>query len=313
MIISASRRTDIPTYYSEWFLNRIKEGYAYVRNPMNIHQISKVSLSLDVIDGIVFWTKNPIPMIEKLSTLDNYTYYFQFTITPYDKDVEPNIPSKKDIIIPAFKELSDLIGPSQIIWRYDPILLNAKYTLDFHINAFEEMASCLHKHTRKCTISFLDFYRNTANNMKQLHIEEFTSESIDKLSKALSEIAHRYDLRIDTCAEAFDLKQYGIEHARCIDERLFETLINVPLRIEKDKNQRHECGCVASVDIGMYNTCRNGCRYCYANYSEKIVANNSEKHNPDSPLLFGAIGEDDVIKDREMASNKELQLRLEIG
>jgi hypothetical protein len=285
MIISASRRTDIPTYYSEWFLNRIKEGYAYVRNPMNVHQVGKVSLHI----------------------------IFQFTITPYEKDVEPNIPSKKDVIIPAFKELSKRIGSDRIMWRYDPILLNTKYTIDFHIQAFTEMADYLHKYTQKCTISFLDFYHNTTSNIKPLRVGEFTVESIGRLGKTLSEIAHRYGLRIDACAEAFDLQKYGIERARCIDDRLFEKLLDVPLCIEKDKNQRHECGCVTSVDIGMYNTCRNGCRYCYANFSEKTVATNPEKHNPESPLLFGEIGKDDVVKDREISSNKEFQLKLNIG
>lgn len=312
MIVSASRRTDIPTYYSEWFMNRIKEEYVLVRNPMNIHQVSRISLAADVVDGIVFWTKNPIPMLDKLDLLKDYTFYFQFTVTPYGKDVEPNIPSKPDVIIPAFKRLSDLIGAEKVVWRYDPIMLNEKYTMEYHIQAFEKIASQLCKYTSKCTISFIDFYRNTTNNVKELNLSELPEEKIMKLSKALADIAHNYYLQIDTCAEKIELQQFGIEHARCIDDRLFEKILGCALQVDKDKNQRLECGCVASIDIGMYNTCKNGCRYCYANYSDAAVKNNTEKHNPLSPLLFGEVGDDDVIKERIVESCKDSQMRLDI-
>lgn len=310
MIISASRRTDIPTYYSEWFMNRIREGFVLARNPMNIHQISKISLAPDVVDGIVFWTKNPIPMLDKLDRLKDYTYYFQFTLTPYGKDVEQNIPSKNDEIITAFKRLSDQIGAERVVWRYDPILLSSKYTMEYHEQAFERIASLLHKYTKKVTISFIDNYRNTTNNVKGLGLEDLSKDKIMKLSKLISDIAKSYGLRIDTCAEEIDLQQFGIEHARCVDDRLFQKLLGCPLKVEKDKNQRLECGCVASIDIGMYNTCKNGCRYCYANYSEKTVNTNTSKYDPASPLLFGEVGSDDVIKERKMESCRDNQIRL---
>lgn len=312
MIISASRRTDIPTYYSDWFLNRIKEGFVLVRNPMSIHQISKISLSPDVVDGIVFWTKNPLPMLDKLDLLKDYSYYFQFTITPYGKDVEPNIPSKPDVIIPAFQKLSNLIGAEKVVWRYDPIMLNAKYTLEYHVQAFEKIVSQLSQYTQKCTISFVDFYRNTTNNVKELSPSEFPENKIIELSKMLSDIAHSYNLKMDTCAEAIELQQFGIEHARCIDDRLFEKILGCPLRVDKDKNQRLECGCISSIDIGMYNTCKNGCRYCYANFSDTTVKKNTEKHNPSSPLLFGEVGDDDHVKERVVKSYKDNQIRLDI-
>ena len=132
MIISASRRTDIPTYYSDWFYSRIKDGFVLVRNPMNIHQVSKISLSSDVVDGIVFWTKNPIPMMTKLDEIKDYSYYFQFTLNAYGKDVEPNVPSKNEIIIPAFQKLSQKMGKDKVVWRYDPIFFNENYTMDYH-------------------------------------------------------------------------------------------------------------------------------------------------------------------------------------
>ena len=149
MIISASRRTDIPTYYSEWLFNRLNEGYVLVRNPMNTHQISKISLSPEVVDGLVLWTKNPIPMLDRIHELERYNFYFQFTLNAYGKEVEPNVPSKNDIIIPAFIKLSKLIGRNRVIWRYDPIFFNENYTLDYHCRYFKKLASMLSNYTEK--------------------------------------------------------------------------------------------------------------------------------------------------------------------
>lgn len=312
MIISASRRTDIPTYYSEWFLKRIKAGYVYVRNPMNPHQVSQINLSPEVVDGIVFWTKNSTPMLDRLVELNNYMYYFQFTLNSYGVDVEENIPNKSKVVIPAFQRLSDSIGPDRVIWRYDPIFLSKVYTVDYHIRYFEELAKRLSPYTKKCTISFLDLYRNTEKNIAILAPDELSMERQTQLAKTIAEIAHSYGLRIDTCAEEIDLSQYGIEHAKCIDDRLFSQLLQCPLEIKKDKNQRLGCGCVESVDIGAYNTCRNGCKYCYANYSGKAVCMNSRNHNPDSPLLSGQIGSDDEIKERKMFSYKTNQIQFDL-
>lgn len=310
MIISASRRTDIPTYYSDWFFNRIKEGYVLVRNPMNAHQISKISLSPEVVDGIVFWTKNPAPMMDRLDMLQDYMYYFQFTLNSYGQDVETHIPSKQRTIIPTFQKLSDLIGPDRVIWRYDPIFLNETYNVDYHINYFEKLAKLLCKYTKKCTISFIDMYRNTEKNIASLSLQKFSRDQQEFLAKNLAEIAQAYDLKIDTCAEGIDLEQYGIQHARCIDDQLFSKLLGCPLKVGKDKNQRLECGCIESLDIGAYNTCRNGCRYCYANYSEKTVCTNAGKHNPNSPLIFGEISPDDKIVERKMHLCRNAQLEL---
>lgn len=312
MIISASRRTDIPTYYSTWFFNRLQEGYVLVRNPLNIHQVSKISLDPDVIDGIVFWTKNPIPMLDKLDRLKDYVYYFQFTLTSYGKDVETGIPSKKAVIIPAFQRLSDAIGPDRVIWRYDPIFLSETYSADYHIRFFEELAKKLSPYTKKCTISFIDMYRKTQKNVAGLSMREFPVQLQDELAGKLAEIAHSYGLDIETCSEGIDLEKYGIHHARCIDDRLFSKLIGCSLNVGKDKNQRAECGCIESTDIGAYNTCKNGCLYCYANYSNAAVITNAGKHDPDSPLLFGSLGPEDMVSEKKMLSYKDYQISLEI-
>lgn len=312
MIISASRRTDIPAFYSEWFFNRLKEGFVLVRNPMNFHQISRVKLTSDVVDGIVLWTKNPIPMIDRLDELRDYMYYFQFTITPYGKDIERNLPPKNTDILSAFKKISKIVGTDRIIWRYDPILLNTRYTIDYHLRAFRKIAEELHKYTRKVTISFIDTdYRGLKSNINELDLIDFPVETQIKLASSLSSIAHEYGLSVDTCAEKMNLLEYGIEQARCIDDRLFSKLLSSTLDIEKDKNQRLECGCIASIDIGMYNTCANGCLYCYANYSRGAVAGNREKHNPLSPLLFGEISSDDKITDRAVKAYRNDQLSLD--
>jgi len=311
MIISASRRTDIPAFYSNWFFNRLKEGFVLVRNPMNIHQISKIKLTPDVVDGIVFWTKNPFPILNRLDELREYMYYFQFTITPYGKDVEPNLPSKDIDILNTFKRLSDVVGTDRIIWRYDPILINAKYSTEYHIHAFRQIAETLHRHTRKVTISFIDAnYRGVKHNIKELALQDILKETRMNLGSALAEIAHEYDLTIDSCANKFDFLQFGIEYAHCVDDKLFEKLLGYRLSPTKDKTQRLECGCITSIDIGMYNTCRNGCLYCYANYSQNTLVGNCAKHNPSSPLISGEVGDGDKINERQVKSCRNAQLRL---
>lgn len=310
MIISASRRTDIPTYYSDWFFNRLKEGYAYVRNPMNIHQISKISLSPDVVDGIVFWTKNPIPMMPYLDKLNDYAYYFQFTVNSYGRDIELNVPNKNDIIIPAFRELSNRIGADRVIWRYDPILLTEKYTIDYHVNYFNELAKRLSGYTNKCVISFVDLYRNTKTHLKDFGILPLGDKEMYALAEHLVEIANKNKLIVESCAEKINLEQFGIQHGHCIDCELFEKILNCKMKLSKDKNQRPECGCMESIDIGAYNTCKNGCRYCYANFSKNTVIKNIGAHNPDSPLIFGEVMTDDKIIERKMASLKDSQISL---
>ncbi len=311
MIISASRRTDIPSYYSDWFYNRIKEGFVLVRNQMNFHQVSKINLAPGVVDALVFWTKNPLPMLNRLGELKDYAYYFQFTLTPYGHDVEPNLPSKSDVILPAFKRLSDTIGADKVIWRYDPILINDRYTLEYHVHAFGKIAEVLRGYTRKVTISFIDYdYRGVKSNIKELALSDFPPEAQVKLSSQLAQIACSHSLAIDTCAERIDLQQYGIEHARCIDDKLLAELLGCGLSINKDKNQRLECNCAASLDIGMYNTCRSGCRYCYANYSPKAAHGNFVIHNPISPLISGEIGDGDRIHERAVKSYRDIQTRL---
>ena len=310
MILSVSRRTDIPNYYSEWFFNRIKERFVYVRNPMNEHQISKIDLSPDVVDCIVFWTKNPEPMITRLDELSEYNYYFQFTLTGYGKDIECNVPHKKEKMIPIFQELSRKIGKQKVIWRYDPILFTKKYTPEYHLKAFEQIAMALKGYTEKCVISFVDVYAKNKRNMELLDSYEIDQAELLEFAKCISRIARRNGMEIGSCAESIDLDECGIEHNCCIDKALIENIIGCKLKVGKDKNQRQECGCMESVEIGTYNTCKNGCKYCYANFDEESVAQKCSKYNAQSPILCGVIDEYDKITERKVKSLKEQQLSI---
>ncbi len=310
MILSVSRRTDIPNYYSEWFFNRLKDGFLYVRNPMNFHQISEIKISPDVVDCIVFWTKNPLPMMERLDELEAYNYYFQFTLTGYGNDVERNLPNKKTSVIPIFQELSNKIGKEKVVWRYDPIFFSNRYNVQYHLKAFRSIAEALSGYTEKCVISFLDIYPKNKKNMDNLLSYDLSDSELREFAKELSNIAKENHIKIGSCAEKVDLDEYGIIHNSCIDKELIEKIIGCKLKINKDKNQRIECGCVESVEVRTYNTCKNGCVYCYANYSAKSVESNFQKYDPLSPLLCGHIEKDDRISTRKVVSLKETQISI---
>lgn len=310
MILSVSRRTDIPNYYSDWFIHRIKEGFLYVRNPMNAHQVSRIDLSPDVVDCIVFWTKNPEKMIEKLEYLRDYVYYFQFTLTGYGKDIEPNLPNKREELIPIFKKLSEKIGREKVIWRYDPILISKRYTIDYHLKAFEEIASNLANYTEKVVISFVDFYAKTQRNTRKLSIRQMTNEEMIRLAGEMAQIASKYNLVIETCAEQINLQEVGIQHGSCIDQRLIEKITGCKLIGQKDKNQRENCGCMESVEVGVYNTCLNGCKYCYANFNDDKVKENVKLYNESTPLLCGNIDLADKVTERKVKSLKDAQINL---
>lgn len=310
MIISASRRTDIPNYYPDWFLNRLEAGFVSVRNPMNPHQISRISLSPEVVDGIVFWTKNPIPMLGKLHRLEPYAYYVQFTITGYGRDIEPRLPDKREALIPAFRRLSEQIGKERVLWRYDPIFFNDQYSMEYHLKAFEEIAEGLSGYTEKVVISFLDFYQNLFQNAVQYQMREMTAEEMRTMAGELVRIAARHGLLVETCAEKIDLQDLGIRHGCCINKMLLQRILGCRLAGEKDRNQRSECGCMESIDIGAYHTCLNGCKYCYANGSDRKAEENYKNYRPDAELLCGEVQVEDRITERKMRSLKDCQMSL---
>ena len=312
MLISASRRTDIPACFSKWFLRRIEEGYVLVRNPMNPHQVSRVSLAPQDVDGMMFWTKNPLPMLEAgFSALKDYLYCFQFTLNAYGREVEPNIPDTWRVMVPAFRRLAQQIGPQRVLWRYDPIFFSRTYTAEWHLQNFAALARALAPYTRQCTISFLDYYRNTARRMEHLGLQRMPKEEKVRLAAQLADIARQEGLPVYACAEADLPASCGIAPASCMDRKLFESLLGYPLPIPKDRAQRPGCGCVQSIDIGAYHTCPNGCLYCYANASAGTAARNAAQHDAASPLLLGALGPGDVVTERKMKVYRQAQLCFE--
>lgn len=309
MVISVSRRTDIPAFYSEWFFNRIKEGYVDVINPFNSKQANRISLKKEDVDCFVFWTKNPKPLMKNINMLDGYNYYFQFTVNSYDKDIEMNVPSKSKEIINTFIELSKMVGPDKVIWRYDPIILTEKYDVNWHITYFEKLASKLSGYTKKCVFSFVDLYSKTKRNTRELKLIDLTESDMENIAKEFSIIAKKYNIELATCCEKIDLIKYGIKHNSCIDGDLIEELFSIKLNEKKD-NQREYCGCLKCHDIGTYNTCMHKCKYCYATFNNDIADKNMLLHNPNSSILIGKLSEDVKIYPVEVKKGAKKQQTL---
>lgn len=301
MIISASRRTDIPCYYSEWFMQRLKAGYVLARNPMNYSQVSRINLSQDVVDCIVFWTKDATNILDKLKYIDElgYKYCFQYSITPYGLDIEKNLRHKEQIIR-NFQFLSSLLGKHRMLWRYDPIIVNEKYTVEYHKEAFENMCEKLSVYADRVIFSFIDLY----TKIRLQGIGEISLEVVEILSEAIGAIAKKYNIMIQTCCENYDLTKYGIQQRGCIDLSFIEKVCGYKLNLKTDKNQRKNCHCMESIDIGAYNTCLNGCLYCYANFKEKTTEKNFKNHNSSAEFLLGERNISDNIYDRKQKSNR---------
>lgn len=308
MILSVSRRTDIPAFYGDWFINRLKEGFVYVRNPMNVLQVSKIALSPKNIECITFWTKNPSEkFISDLNIIDElgYKYFFQYSITSYNNQIEKNIP-KKQVEIKRFQKLSSQIGKEKVIWRYDPIFFTNYYNIEYHKKWFEYIASKLENYTEKCVISFLDYYPKIKNRLVQNEIPDVSENQMLEFAFYLSSIASKYNIKVESCCEKINLSSVGIEHGHCIDPILINKITGKEYDFKKDKAQRKDCGCIESVDIGTYNTCKNGCVYCYANWNENITV----QYNPNSPLLCSNLTSEDKILERVIKSCELLQAKL---
>ncbi|MDK2964667.1 DUF1848 domain-containing protein [Lacrimispora sp.] len=309
MILSVSRRTDIPAFYSDWLLNRLKEGYVLVPNPRNPSRYSQVQLSPQTVDCIVFWTKNPREMILKLDTISamGYDFYIQFTLTPYGREVEAFLPDKKELI-ETFQKLSAILGPKRVIWRYDPVILTDQMDVAYHLECFEKMAGLLQGCTERCVFSFLDFYARLGTTLRELGAFPIQEGDMFRIGEGFSQSAHKYRIQLSTCCESVDLSQFGITHASCIDGDLIEELTGCRLRKRKDTGQRPGCGCMESVDIGSYDSCAHGCRYCYGVFSQERARKNRENHDPKAPVLFGSLPENVIITQRPVKSLKDGQM-----
>ena len=294
MILFASGRTDIPAFYSNWFINRVEAGFVDVRNPFNQKLVSRIYFS--DVDLIMFCSKNPLPMINKLDIL-KVPVLFHVTITPYGKDVEANIPDKR-LIIEGVKKLSLVLGIDNVVVRYDPIFLSDKYNVDYHIKAFDKLCKNLNGYVNKIIVSFMDEYKNVRSNKNILKYRAFTREDYKKIGEAFSKSAMDNGMSVQTCFEDEDLTEYGFVKGECLSHELAYILTGKKFKSSNVRKEK-KCECVQMVDIGDYNSCMHMCKYCYANYDEKAVSNNFERHDDNSSLLIGSIQRDDVIKVRK--------------
>lgn len=293
MILNVSGRTDIVAFYSKWFMNRYHAGFVDVRNPFNQKLVSRISFNN--VNAIMFCTKNPIPIIDSLKEIDK-PIIFHITLTPYKKDIEPNVPDKK-LIIDAIKKISDIIGVDNIYIRYDPVFLSDKYNLEYHKKAFDKICSLLEGYTKHIIISFIDDYKNVRNNAHILKIKEFTEDNYKEIGLSFSNSAKKHNMTVQTCFEEHNLAEYGFIKEECLSHTLAYKLTGKTYPTWKARKGKN-CNCVEMVDIGYYNTCKHLCKYCYANFNEKQINSNVIKHNPNSSLLIGKLQYDDIVKER---------------
>lgn len=293
MILNVSGRTDIVAFYTPWFMNRYKEGYLDVRNPFNPKLVSRINFSN--VDLILFCTKNPLPIIDRIKEIDK-PIIFHVTLTPYKKDIEPYVIDKK-LVIEGIKKLSGILGSENVVVRYDPIFLSDSYTLEYHIRAFDKICKVLKGYVKKVVVSFLDDYKNVRYNMRYLRLRAFTEEDYKQIGLNFSRSAWENGMSVQTCFEERNLVNYGFTRGECLSLSLAEKITGKKPKKWKARGKKG-CNCAEMVDVGVYNTCKHFCKYCYANYDEKMVNANTLKHDVNSSLLIGQIGADDVIKPR---------------
>lgn len=308
MILNTGCRTDIPAYYSKWFYNRLKEGYVLTRNPYRPEQVLKYRLDPEVVDVLCFCTKNPQPMLPRISELDAFRQFWLVTLTPYGKEIEPYVPDKSEAL-KSIKQLSDIVGTKAVGWRYDPIFITGKYSVNFHLQAFEKMAAGLQGSVNSCVISFIDLYEKTKRNFPTARA--VTAQEQEQLAKQFAKIGAKYGIPVRTCCENPALAQYGVDVSGCMSKEVLEAATDCRLNVpKKKKSPRLQCNCLLGADIGMYNTCLHGCIYCYANYDRKIVERNVKLHDPNSPFLIGGFRAGDKIVEVRQESYIDKQITL---
>lgn len=294
MILNVSGRTDIVAFYSTWFLNRYREGFVDVRNPFSKTMVSRIFFQ--DVDAFVFCTKNPIPFLKLMNEI-THPYFLHVTLTPYQKDIEPNVPDKVKVI-EAVCLISKRIGSERIFVRYDPILLNSKYTVEYHCKAFEKMCRLLEGSVKSIIVSFIDIYKNVLQNAGYLNLKNITKEDMIEIGHSFSKIAKKYGMTVQTCAEEETLVDCGFIKRDCLDEELAHLLTGKTKFMPWKARGKDTCKCVQMIDIGFYNSCKHYCRYCYANYDERKISSNVLAHDPKSSLLIGHLKEEDVVKTR---------------
>ena len=300
MIINTGGRTDTVQYYAKWLLRRFSEGYALTRNPLFPSKISRYELTPDKVDCVVFCSKNYQPILPYLHEItDRFNTYFHYTITAYGQDIEPGVPSIEESLQTLIK-LSKQVGRQRIAWRYDPVLLTEKYTISRHVETFERMARILAPHIDRCIFSFVEMYKKLETNMPELR--PLSEEDKDTLAHGLGTLAKQYGIFIQTCGTNGDFARYGIHASGCMTLDILGKANGIVFKNLKHKGMRQGCHCIESRDIGAYNTCLNGCKYCYANTKSHKARENYRLHDPASPLLLGHVKPEDTIIQGEQKS-----------
>lgn len=300
MIINTGARTDTVQYYSKWLLKRFEEGYVLTRNPLFPDHVTRYELVPELVDCVIFCSKNYKPILKDLHKItDRFNAYFHYTITAYGKDVEPRVPSIEESM-ETLIELEKQVGKSRIAWRYDPILLTEKYTIDSHIETFSYMAKKLSPHVDICIFSFVEMYKKLDHNMPEIIL--LKQEDKDLLAENLGRIAKENNLILQTCGNNGDYSRFGINPSGCTTLDILGKANGISFKNLKHKGTRLGCHCMESRDIGEYETCPNGCRYCYANKDHGKALENYKLHDPDSPLLLGSLKPTDIIHHGAQAS-----------
>lgn len=311
MIVSASRRTDIPAFHLDWFLGRLREGFVMVRNPRFPNHVVRIPLDRGAIEGVVFWTKDAKRLLDRLDDLRGVPFYVQYTVTPYDARLEPRVPALAERIA-TFRALSDAIGPERVVWRYDPIVHMRGFGSPEHVESFRELARKLGPSTRRCVASLFDDYPRARGRLKHLDVRSPSDAEARELLADMARTAASLGFELETCAEAGDYEEFGIRHGRCIDGRILSNIAGHQFPDEKDAGQRPVCRCIPSVDIGAYDTCFHGCLYCYANGSDRAIERSRQASDPASPLLCDHPRPDDIVAERSVRRLLDIQGSLDL-
>ena len=293
MIVNTGGRTDTVQYYSEWLLRCFAEGYVLSRNPLFPNKVSRIELSPDKVDCVVFCSKSYAPILPRLHEITSrFRTYFYYTITAYGKDIEPGVPSIAESM-ETLVALSRMVGRMRVAWRFDPVLLAADYPAARILEIFAQMAPVLAPYIDRCIFSFVEVYKKLEVNMPELI--PLSLEDMDMLARGLGEIAGENGILIQTCGTNGDYSRYGIHPSGCMTLEILGRANGVAFRNRKHRGMRHGCHCIESRDIGAYDSCLNGCKYCYANQTPQKARDNFRLHDPDSPLLLGHLHPDDTV------------------
>lgn len=293
MILNTGGRTDTVQYYADWLLRRFQEGYVLSRNPLFPHKVTRYELTPEQVDCVVFCSKNYAPILPRLHEItDRFPTYFYYTITAYGRDIEPGVPSL-ETSMETLLQLSRQVGRQRLAWRYDPVLLTETYTIQRHLDTFAHMAETLTPYVDRCIFSFVERYKKLETNMPELL--PLTPEDREALAQGLGAIAQEKGLLLQTCGTNGDYTRYGIHPSGCMTLDILGRANGLTFKPLKHKGMRQGCHCMESRDLGAYDTCLNGCKYCYANKTPQKARENYRYHDPASPLLLGHLRPGDSV------------------